>query len=108
MPESLPLFPSEPNYRVSVVLAGTLYVLDVRWNGRDEAWYLDVSTEDGNPIRTGIKVVLGALLGGRVVSDDFPLGVFQAVDTTNAGAEAGFDDLGDRVQIYFYSFDELG
>lgn len=105
--EALPLFPGEPNYRVSTSLAGKQYLLDVRWNGRDEAWYLDISTEDGEPLRRGIKVVLGALLGGRAVDDRLPQGVFQAVDLTNSGRDAGLDDLGDRVQIYFYPFEDF-
>lgn len=105
---SLPLDPTAgPNYRVSTVLAGVQYVLDVRWNGRAEAWFLDVLNEEGDAIRRGIKIVLGTLLGGRAVAPDFPLGVFQAVDLTDSGTEAGLDDLGTRVQVYFYPFEDM-
>lgn len=108
MPEALPLVPSIPSYRVGVSLAGVQYILDVRWNAREGAWFLDVLAEDETPIRRGIKIVLGTLLGGREVSDEFPLGVLQAIDLTNTGTEAGLDDLGDRVVVLFYSFEELG
>lgn len=105
---ALPLRPSNPSYRVGVALSGEQYVFAVRWNARDEAWYLDVLAADGTKLRTGIRVVLGTLLGGRVVLDTFPPGVLQAVDLTNAGREAGLDDLGDRVQIYYYPFEDMG
>lgn len=108
MPVGLPLSPSVAHYRVGTTLSDEQYLLDVRWNARDEAWYLDVLSEDETVIRSGIKVVLGVLLGGRVVDPAFPPGVFIAVDQTNQGAEPGFDDLGDRVQIHYYSFEELG
>lgn len=105
---ALPLVPSIPYYRVGTALAGAQYILDLRWNGRDESWYMDVLAEDETPIRLGIKVVLGTILGGREVDPLFPAGVLQAVDLTNSGTEAGLDDLGDRVQVYFYPFADMG
>jgi hypothetical protein len=105
---ALPLDPTVgPNQRFGTALSGTQYLFDVRWNGRDEAWYLDILAENGDPIRRGMRVVLGTLLGGRVVADAFPPGVLQAVDLTNSGTEAGLDDLGTRVQIYYYPFEDL-
>lgn len=103
----LPLVPSIPNYRFGTALAGAQFVIDVRWNARDEAWYMDIREEDETLIRAGIKVVLGTLIGGRVTADKFPLGVFIAADLTARGEEAGLADLGDRVIVDFYSFEEL-
>lgn len=108
MPVALPLVPSLPNYRLGVALSGVQYLIDMRWNARDGAWYMDLLAEDETPIRRGIKVVLGILLGGREVNAEFPPGVFQAHDLTNRGAEAGLADLGDRVVVYYYTFVELG
>jgi hypothetical protein len=117
MPVQLPLDARDaagrviPNYRVGTMLGGVQYVLDVRWNGRASdgagAWYLDISTSAGVLIRAGIKIVLGALLGRRSVSPDFPRGVLIAADLSGAGVDATLDDLGTRVVVYFYTFDEL-
>lgn len=107
MPQLLPLIPSVPNYRVSTTLDGEQYILDVRWNGRDEAWYLDLLAEDETPIRRGMKVVLGVPLGARSVDLAFPDGFLLASDLSGAGREAGLDDLGARVRVYFYSREEL-
>jgi len=107
MPQQLPLRPSIPNYRVGTKLGDTSYVLDVRWNGRAEAWYMDVRTEDAEPIRVGIKLVLGAALGRRCVDPRFPPGVLMASDTSGAGQEATLDDLGERVQVFYFPPEDL-
>lgn len=107
MPEQLPLVPSIPSYRVGTTLGGTQYLLDVRWNARDEAWFLDVLAEDETPVATGIKVVLGVFLGGRVVDAAFPDGLLLAADLTGRGLDAGFDDLGSRVVVNFFTRAEL-
>ncbi len=107
MPQQLPLAPSIANYRVGTVLGGVSYLLDVRWNGRAEAWYLDVLTEDEEPIRRGIKLVLGSALGRRCVDTRFPPGILVAADTSGAGIDAGFDDMGERVVVLYFAPEEL-
>lgn len=107
MPNQLPLIPSVPSYRVGTTLGGTNVVLDLRWNARDAAWYMDMSTEDEVMIRAGMKIVLGAMLGGRVTSALFPPGQLLAVDLTGSGTEATLDDLGVRVQVLFFTYAEL-
>ena len=101
--QTLPLVPSLPNYRFGTALDGVQYIFDFRWNSRDEAWYMAISSEDGTLIRTGIKVVLGIALGGRVADSDFPTGAFFALDLSNAGVEATLDDLGERVAVVYQS-----
>lgn len=108
MPSALPLVPSVFNYRVGTSFEGVQYLVDVRWNGRDAAWYLDLLEEDETPVRLGMKVVLGAVIGGRAFADaDFPAGVLIASDLSNEGRDATFDDLGTRVLVYFYTHAEV-
>lgn len=108
MIQQLPLRPSIPNYRVGTVLNSTPVLLDVRWNARDAAWYLDMLTEDEDPIAIGCKIVLGVLLGGRSTNPAFPVGVLMAADLSGEGREATLDDLGTRVLVYFYTPEEIG
>lgn len=107
MAEILPLQPGNPSYRFGTSLSGTQYLFDVRWNARDEAWYFDILAEDETVVRQGIKITLGALLGGREVSADFPPGIFQAHDQTGEGVEPGLADLGERVVVAYYAFTEF-
>lgn len=107
MPQQLPLIPSIPHSRVSTTLAGAQYLLDVRWNARASAWFMDLLAEDETPICHGIKVVLGAAMGGRSTHPRFPAGMLMAVDLTGQGREAGFDDIGTRVVVYFFTAEDL-
>ena len=107
MPVALPFAPSIADYRVGTTLDGVQYILDVRWNGRDSAWFFDFLAEDETPIRRGIKVVLGTSLGGRTADAAFPRGIIIAADLSGAGRDAGFDDIGTRVLVYFFPLSEL-
>lgn len=107
MIQQLPLRPSVAFDRFATVLAGTTYVFDVRWNGRAATWFLDIRDVDGNPIRVGIAIVLGAALGGRSVDPRMPLGTLMASDLSGENRDAAFDDLGTRVPVYFYDATEV-
>ena len=107
MPQRLPIDAAFPRYRVATNLGDTQYVMDVHWNARAEAWYLDISTEDGEPIRSGMKIVLGALLGLRSTDPRMPDGVLVASDMSGEGRDATLDDLGSRVVVFFYPSSEL-
>jgi hypothetical protein len=97
----IPLLPSQPDYLFSVVLETTPYGMHVCWNDRDAAWYFDVLDAGGTIIQAGIKIVLGAYLGRAMRVSPFTDGVFIAVDTSRAGLDATFNDLGTRVLLYY-------
>lgn len=107
MPQLIPMIPTVPFYRFGTALDGIQFIFDVRWNGRDGAWYMDISTEDDILIAAGIKIVLGVLLGYRSVDPAFPRGGIIASDLSNTGRDATLDDLGTRVAVYFFPFAEL-
>ena len=107
MPQRVPIDAAFPRYRVATNLGEAQFVLDVHWNARAEAWYLDLSTEDGELIRAGLKIVLGALLGVRSTDRRMPDGVLVASDLSGEGRDATLDDLGSRVVVFFYPSSEL-
>ena len=107
MPVLVPFEPSTPSYRVGCTLGSLPYLFDVRWNARDAAWYFDLLDADENPIYSGIKVVLGTGLGRVCTDPRFPSGTFQAIDLAGTSRDAGIDDLGARVVVYYYSAAEL-
>lgn len=103
----LPLVPSVPHYRVSTQLDDVQFILDVRWNSRDDAWYIDLLAEDEEPISVGMKVTLGSFLGSRSAHEEFPDGFFLTVDTSGEGSEAGLDDMGTRVVVLYIPSSEI-
>jgi len=103
----LPFIPSVPFYTFTTTIEDEPYSFKVRWNSRDEAWYFDVSTDDGEVLRQGVKVVLGTYLGRACTEKFFELGVLWAIDTTSQAKEATFDDIGTRVEVRYYSAVEV-
>lgn len=108
MPVALDIAPSIPHQRVSTTLEGADYIFDFRWNARDGsgAWYMDVSTDTDEIIRRGIKVVMGVPLGKRTADDRYPPGALFAIDD-GTGVEATLDDLGVRVQVLYFTTEEV-
>lgn len=105
----LPIDSDSPNYTMGIVIENIGYTFAVIWNeGRPPqlagAWYFDLLDESGdteNPIASGIKIVLGALLGGNCTDPRFPNGAFFASDISGKNADATINDLGTRVKVYF-------
>lgn len=108
MPVAIPLDATDPFYRVGVTLEDIPYILDVRWNGRDGAWYFDLLDVAEDPVRCGIKIVLGAFLGIRSRDPRMFPGTLVAEDTSGESRDATIDDLGTRVVVYYYTAAELG
>lgn len=104
----LPLIPSVARYRISTALDTVQYLLDVRWNGREGVWHFDLLTEDATTILSGISIVLGVVsLGWRSVDPRMPPGMLQVRDLSDNGIDAEFDDLGERVVVYYVPIGEL-
>lgn len=104
----LPLRPSLPSYRMRVSLDGRAYVLDLRWSGREERWYLDLRDGAGALLAGSIKLVVGLPLlrrfGGRA---DLPPGELMVVDGRATPADPGLDELGESVQLVYFDAAEL-
>lgn len=99
MAQLIPIDPGESDQQITTTLDGVTYVLRVRWNTRDAAWYLDAWERDGSTaIAYGVKIVVGIMLGGAIAHPLFMSGVF-ALDTSKTDLDPGFNDLGSRVLL---------
>jgi hypothetical protein len=74
-------------YRMTIELDGALYGLLLRWNARDDHWYLDLE-QARTIVLAGIKVVnsadLLAQFGHMQVDGRIPPGTFRVVDTVES------------------------
>lgn len=97
MSARIPFIPGKTNYTRIVPLGDAVYQLFVRWNSRDDlgAWYIDFFEENGDPIATSVKVVLGTDLAVTCPHELFRKYRFHPVDTSGSGVDAGFDDIGE-------------
>ncbi len=103
----LPLRADLTHYDFETTLDGVAYVLELRWNVRDEAWYLDVRLADGTDVVVGVKVVLEWPLGTRSRHASRPPGQLVAFDTSGVRDEPKIDDLGSRVKLLYFDLAEV-
>ena len=96
---TIPLQPSTADYTFGVTIDGNHYFMHVYWNDRDAAWYFDMAASDETPIISGVKIVLGTLLGRTAAKPPFSTGVLGVYDNSGKMLDAGFDDLGSRVTM---------
>ncbi len=107
MPVLLPITPSVPDQQFTTTLAGVVYQIRAKWNTRDESWYMDLRTPSGDPIRLGLRLVLGAKIGRQCADPRMPAGTFVLIDTSKEDREATLDDMGTRVVLQFTSHAEV-
>jgi len=104
---TIPLFPSEPNYRVATTIDSVQYLFDVRWNARDAAWYFDLRRQDETAIANGLKIALGANIGRTSPDPFFQQYMLTAIDLSSTNGDATFDDIGVRVVLVVQSVTDL-
>ena len=97
----IPTFTDTGNYLISIELDGTVYVLLFLYNARDRHWYLDIESEDGAKLRTGIKLVTGFPLIWDWRAQDRPPGELIMIDPSGAGREAGYAAIGRDVFLTY-------
>lgn len=102
----LSIVPGDPNQRFRTSLAGTEYLVSLRWNARVNTWFMHLHDDQEDPIWLSMAVVLGVPIGSRCIDERWP-GMLRAVDLSGTGRDAGLDDLGVRVMIEFYTEEEV-
>ncbi len=95
------------HYTIQVTLDGATYTLEFRYSGREDCYYLSVMTEDDSPLMMGCKVVANYPLANRITDPRKWPGALFALDTSGAHKDPAYQDLGDRVQLIYYTADEL-
>ena len=100
MGEYIPFQLSTTNYRLQMPLNDNVYLLDIHWNSRDEAWYFDLLESDETPIALNLKVVLGIPLGRRSNHEFFDNHKLVVIDSSGAGIDATYDDLNTRIYVF--------
>lgn len=88
-------------------LDGKDFLFRLRWNRRDESWYMDVFTAQRDPIELGIRLVVAEVLAGTCIDARIWPGLLCLVDTEGEAEEAGFDDLGKRHRLVYETIDDI-
>lgn len=100
----LPTTPSVADQTALVTLDGRPFRFRFQWLGRIERWVFDLSRGDGTPIVLCKGLVIGADALRQVRYDPTaPQGVLTLVDSEGQGLEAGFDTLGVRHLVAYFT-----
>lgn len=95
-------------FKLTTELDGVAYSLSFRWNGRAGQWVLDFGDGEGNVVKAGIRCVVSKLILERNQGETgIPPGYLVFLDTSGAGADMAFSDLGRRVQLFYVPAAEL-
>jgi hypothetical protein len=104
----IPLQQNVPHFEERVQLDGEPYTLEFRWNEREGSWRFSIGTSEGDPIAVNLKVLPGGqALGARVKDVRMPPGLIAVVDTGGTDTPPGLHDLGARVQIVYFTAEEV-
>lgn len=98
---ALPLRTDLPHYDFTTELDGKSYTFVMKWNEREEAWYMDLYDSTNTLVIASRKIVIGWPLTNRYQDETLPPGTLIAVDTSNANQDPGLEDLGERVEIWY-------
>lgn len=103
----LPINQEGPHFGFTTELDQVSYGCTFRWNDRDDCWRLDFADGNGDPIISGRKVLTSQSLLASSSDPRLPKGVLVAIDSGGQNLNPGFEDLGRRVQLVYFSADEL-
>lgn len=88
-------------HRVRVALNGSVFSFKFMFNRNSELWSMDIDLPDGTPLLRGVRLALGSNLTKQYADSRLPPGIFFVHDTEGNGAEAGLEDLGERVLLLY-------
>lgn len=100
---TIPTDPSLYFWSQTTEMDGTSYVLEFRYNEREQVYYLMVSLTDGTLLAQGIKLVSNYPLLQGYNDERMPLGELWAVASGPDDSPAALGDLGGRVSLVYYT-----
>ena len=77
--ENMPFFADSTAYSYTLAIDGTNYIFDFVWCQRFSKWILGIYDVEGNPIRTGIRIVEAWPLNARDVIDTMIPGILSCI-----------------------------
>lgn len=83
--ETLPTRTDISRYVFRIDLDDVTFGIDLRFNTRDQHWYLTLQDADGNPLRQGIKIVGNWQLLRTMVQQGRPLRDLIAIRPSGSG-----------------------
>ena len=107
MAKILPIQDS-PYFSQLIDLDIVTYSVTIRWNDREEAWYLDIDEQDKTPIVQSLKLVSIGNLTGRWADSRLPSGdIFVVAEDPNVRPDRN-SLVNETIQIVYFTQEEVG
>ena len=100
-------FKEFPSFVQNVVLDNIVLNFKLVWNGRDDAWVMDILDSDNSPILQGIKIVNGWELIQRYTDIRLPLGALMVVSLRGDEEVIGRDSMIDDYNLIYFTEAEV-
>lgn len=99
----IPLRTDVPAYTQEIVIAGTVYVIGIRYNARMTRWIMDIMDSSGAAIVMGIPLLVTVPMAYRFVGRvaNFPPVQFMVIDETGQERNPTRDTLGSDIKLLF-------
>lgn len=94
-----------PDVTQQCELSGETFSLRLRWNEREQAWHLDLSTLDGEAIASGVRLVTSFPLLRRNLHPSRPPGDLYVLDNRGFDAEPTLAEFGTRFTLVYVEGD---
>ena len=103
----LPLSSESPKFRFNTELDGGNFIFSFRFNERVDRWVMSISDATETPLVMGIPILLGTVFYDQFKNPGLPKGRLFAINPESPNVEAGRDDLGKSVFIYYMDEGDL-
>ena len=97
----LPVRSDIRSYTFTIDLEDRTYTLRFRFNERLGLWTMDIADAQDVDIALGIPIQTDVDMFSQIIDTDLPPGNFVAIDETGEGRDAGEDDLGNDVKLFY-------
>lgn len=104
---TIPVDQNSSNFGIRVVLDAVPFRFDFRFNDRSKKWYFDLKDDQGNQLRSGVKVVMGTPMLLRMSSLPRPLGVLLASGASGSLDDPTRENFGVDVSLFYEEFDSI-
>ncbi len=101
MPSFIVPLTSDPNYKFSITISGSLFIFKIQFNRTLQLFTLSLFDQDENPIFSGRAIVLGSRDLFRGVSPDIFPGVLLAWDLTETHTEINPDNVRISTDMFY-------
>jgi hypothetical protein len=103
----IPLASDSDHFSFTVELDLVTYGFEFTWNYREGAWYFSMNDAAGTLLLSNRKAVVAFPIVSRFKREALPAGTLLFQDTAKHFEDPGLTDLGNRVQLIYFSAGEL-